>query len=568
LFEKIASSIKYPEWIGRYPRYRRLDLRDKLLDGEFYSHLKYAFYDETDSSGAIIPLVERRPSAQYRLARMVARWCSRKLFSGRHVPKIRHPEKGVGKAVEKALAHYKFMERMSEAVLRGSVGSVAMTFRMEKEAGAGAPKLAIDLWPAKYCEPQFDPFYELARLRVQYLCPMAGFRAMGYAGKPEIPDSDLVWFVRDYGPDEEVTYEPIKRDDWNPPDGFKVKNLDFVPLEGETYPHELGFVPAHWFVNLTGGGDPRSPDGVCTFEDAIPNIVELDYTFSQVGRGVRYNSAPQLVVIGDLLNGDTVTRGPMNYIQVSSGYKEEEGQAKGAGDAKLLEMSGAGTEVGLKMIDQLRNTALEIIAASRKDPDKMKGPLSGRAMEYLDQDSDDLCMDLRSQYGEHGALPFMKKICTAAGLCKDPSALTLQWPRLFQPTPDEVYSLVQAFALAMNPVQTPGPSTKGPDGQETRGAPMPSEEHQLITPDEARAYLAMVLDLSMLDTATDEEGEEDIQVEEEPSHGEPRPSAPPPGPIEVPPEEQSGDNPGDEPPNTAAAFADGLHFGAPRDVNA
>lgn len=571
LFEKIASTIQYPEWVSRYPRYRTLDLRDKLLDGEFYKQLKYAFYDEMDTVGGLIPLTDRRPSAQYRLARMVARWCARKLYAGRHVPRLRHPDPKMAKKIASALAKYKFNERMSEAVLRGSVGSVAITFCCEQSAGK-EPKIALDLWPAKYCEPCFDKFGELTRLRVRYVCPMGSFRAAypDYDGKKDLKDADMVWWVRDHTPEEELTYQPEKKDDWNPADGFTNKAIkEFTPLPGEmgTCKHDFGFVPAHWFINLTGGGDPRSPDGVCTFEDAIPNIIELDYTFSQVGRGVRYNSAPQLVVIGNVLNGDVV-RGPMQFIQLQAGFKQEDGETVGAGDAKLLEMNGAGTKVGLETVDKLRNIALEQIAASRKDPDKMKGPLSGRAMEYLDQDSDDLVMDLRSQYGEHGALPLIKKICIATKICSDPSGLTLQWPRLFQPTPDEVFSLVQALALAMNPVQVPGPSTSGPDGVAKPGAPVPSEEHQLLEPDQARAYLAMVLDISMLDVERDDD-EGDVPADDDPEPSEVRRGTPTPTPVEDQIDPAGEEPQGDPPDNSAAGFASaGLRFGAPRDVNA
>lgn len=539
MFRKIAQTIRYPDWATEDSRYRRLDLRDRLLEGTFYNHLQNAFYDETTQSGTLIPLIERRPSAQYRLPRMVARWCTRKLFTGRHAPKVRHKDKAKAAAIAALLRKGKFWERMAEAALLGSVGAVAATFRVEIEDGKN-PKVALQLWRAKYCQPSFDDMGELAQLRVAYTTSSQQLKAMK---APGVEDGKEYWYIRDWTAAGEITYEPVLKNEWNPVHGFVGDNAqgrELKPWAGEEYNHTLGFVTAQWFVNLGGG---QAPDGACTFEDAIPNSVELDYTLSQIGRGTRYNCAPQLVTIGQVMNGD-VTRGPMTQIQMRGGYRDEDGSTVMPGDAKLLEMSGAGTTAALALIDHLRNMALEQIAASRKDPDKMKAPLSGRAMEYLDQDSDDLVGDLRSQYGEHGALPLIKKIVIACALDRDAGGITLQWPRMFQPTPDEVYSLVQAFQIALDPLEKTAPGTPAQPGKpgangaaSTPGVPAVDpvdvdEDEQLITHAEAKAYLAQVLDLSMLDML--EEGEEQHEVDDSPTPpDDATPIAPTPTSIDV-----------------------------------
>ncbi len=453
MFRKIAQQIRYPAWASEDSRYRKLDLRDRLLDGTFYNHIQNAFYDEQTSAGTIIPLIERRPSAQYRLPRMVARWCTRKLFTGRHAPKVRHKDTKKSQAIAALLRKGKFWERMTEAALLGSVGSVAVTFRVEIGEDGTNPQVALQVWRSKYCQPSFDDMGELAQLRVAYTTSGQTLAAMG---APNVEENQEYWYIRDWLPTGEVTYEPVKKLEWNPVQGFvgdNAANRTLTPWKGQEYKHSLKFVTAHWFVNLGGG---QSPDGSCTFEDAIPNSIELDYTLSQIGRGTRYNASPQLVTVGRVLS-DTINRGPMTALQMAGGYRDEDGSTVAPGSAELLEMSGTGTTAALSLIDHLRNMALEQIAASRKDPDKMKAPLSGRAMEYLDQDSDDLVGDLRSQYGEHGALPLIKKICIASKLEKEGSAVSLQWPRMFQPTPDEVLALVQAFQIALDPMKKPQP---------------------------------------------------------------------------------------------------------------
>lgn len=511
MFKKIADKIPYPEWIRRCQRFRDLDLRDRLLDGQFYDHLLNSFYDETDHQDRPIPLEDRRPSSQFRLPRMVARWCSRKLFAGRHKPRVRHPDKKLAETVEGIAMRCAFWQRMSEAVVRGSVGSCAATFRIEEADGA-EPEVAVRIWHAKYCDPSFDAMGNLSNLRVQYLTTFAYFLSMGYEprlGEQDWRPSDKVWFIRDYSPNDEVTYAPVREVEWNPVDGFTIEPQRRLE-EFEKFTHAFGFVPGHWFVNLPDNGGDAA--GGCTFEDAIPNSIELDYTLSQVGRGVRYNCAPQLVVVGKILNpeGD-VSRSPMRYLHIEGGTRTEEGHVISPGSASLLEMSGEGTRASLELIESLRNLALEQIAASRKDPEKVKGPMSGRAMEYLDEDSTDLIMDLRSQYGEYGALPLLKKICLATKKATPATvgALTLQWPRIFQPTPDELLAIINGLmqatglATAGKPAAMPKAAGATAGGGGAPAAPPkpvpPSPDMQLLSTPEAQAYLRMVMDLDMMD---------------------------------------------------------------------
>ena len=59
--------------------------------------------------------------------------------------------------------------------------------------------------------------------------------------------------------------------------------------------------------------------------------------------------------------------------------------------------------------------------------------------------------------------PLVKKIAIAAKVLPvdQVGTLAIQWPRMFQPTPDEVFALVQAFALAVDPLSKTAPGTPG-----------------------------------------------------------------------------------------------------------
>lgn len=499
MFKKIASSIQYPHWVASCPRYHDLDLLDRLLDGKFYAHLPYAFYDERDAQGRPNRIDQRRPSAQYRFPTMVAAYTSRKLFAGSHAPRIAHKDDDVRKFIVRLLKSARFLPTMLEAAKRGSVGSVAVTFRVER--GADGARVALNVWRAKYCDPSFDTMGELTNLRVQYLVPGAAMIALGAPG--EIRAGDRYWFIRDFGPATETTYAPIPEMDWNPVDGFVHADGQMVPWL--VIEHGLGFVPGHWFRNLAGGDEP---DGCCTWEPGIPNAIELDYTLSQIGRGIRYNAAPTLAVIGQVMNADedgTITRSPTLTLQLAAGVKGDDGASYGAGDAKLLEMTGAGTDAALKYIDKLHDLALEQVAAARKDPEKMKGPMSGRAMEFIDQEFHDLVMELRTQYGEYGALPLMRKMVQAVDSSIDLSSLTLVWPRLYQPTPTDLAQVITALAIAIDPLKAgpampAEPGGAGPDGKPKPGKPAtggPDPKFALIPVEQAQAWLRVNMDLDL-----------------------------------------------------------------------
>lgn len=506
MYQSIAAKIKRPDWQGKCPRYVKLDLLDRLLDGRFYDHLTHSFFDEESKENfgdpTLVPIADRRPSAQFRIPRMVARRCARKLFAGRNSPKIRHTDKTAQKNAQRIARTARLYRLMSEVVVRGSVGAVAVTFRVDKDEGK-PPAVCFNIWPAKDCTPEFDDRGELAKLRVQYL--VSG-QSMVDMKAPGVEAEKRYWYVRDFLPDIDVTYIPVEVDEYNPVDGFHKDGQVFQVWDDEyvTCEHRMGFVQGHWFINLPGGD---KPDGACTFEDAIPNAIDLDYSMSQLGRGVRYNATPQLVTIGEPTNN---IRGPMYALEMAQGRKDEDGNTLMAGDAKLLEMTGTGIEAALKYCEAQRNFALEQIAVSRKDPERMRGPLSGKAMEYLDEDEVDLMNDLRSQYGEHGMLPLLRKIVRAEGdRSADLGALTLQWGRIFQPTMQEISQLIPSLVMAINPLgaaQKPGPEGAGEP-------PDPKPEFMLLTVEEARAYLKQAMDIDMLD----EEMDEPIDSHDDPS---------------------------------------------------
>src|ERR1700685_4245 len=147
MFQTIVQSYaqaKYDNWQRSCERYKLLDAYDRLLDGTFYDHLPSAFYDEIDQQGKYIKIRDRRPSSQFRLPRMVGRQVARKLFAGRHRPRLRHSDDAQAGEFRKLMRDAKLLQVMADVVLMGQVGAVALTFRVDGEDDQ--KRVSFSLW--------------------------------------------------------------------------------------------------------------------------------------------------------------------------------------------------------------------------------------------------------------------------------------------------------------------------------------------------------------------------------------------------------------------------------------
>lgn len=456
-FQLLTQSIYWKPWQRNDPRYMRLEMLDRLLEGSFYDHLIYPFSQEQDMAGKYISIYQRRPSAPIDIPGMVGKLSGRKLFSGRHAPAIQHQNKDLRDKVRRLLQEARLALLLPQIAFWGSVGSVVVTFKVVANANKTRGRLRCFVWRSKWCRPTYDDFGELHNLRIAYTSAGSEFISNGatldYKGKKLDPLVSY-WRIMDLGKMADVTYLPIREDKFDPSRPKPEVLIPETPVE-----HKLGFVQAHWFQNLSGG---TYPDGACTWEPSIPLKIELDYTYSQIGRAVRYNASPQIVTIGSMVgefdpskgSARSMIRAPHIMIMMKGGFKTE-GNERSAGDVKLLEMTGNGIKAGMEYSDKILKLALQQIAALRKDPDSITGGvITGKAMELLDEDLVDLVQELRSAYGDDGVLPLVKKMAVAAiraghQLMKgykeeEIDGLYLEWPRTYNPTPSEIAQLAQA----------------------------------------------------------------------------------------------------------------------------
>lgn len=457
-----------PPWGKEDPHYSRLAQLDAILDGEYYDCLPHSFHQEEDAQKQYIPISRRRPSFRFNLFNMLADQLARKLFAGRHAPWLVHEQEKIKKQFDALNAEAQLESKMIEAVHWGSTGSVCSVFQLVPFKD-NLTKVVVTNYRSKDCTPTFNKLRELSRLRVHYTVRGFEFLNMETPVRVDWEDKDIdpeksYWYIQEWTAQKELVYKPIPEQDWCPAKVFSDK---LILLE-ETG-HGLGFVPAHWHQYRTATKkDSRPADGRCYWEPGVDCIIDLDYTISQIGSGIRYNAVPQVVVKGDVINRDkdgALGRGASRWIQIAPDEKESDGTESKNGNVFMLEARGDGMKVGLEFWAALViRLTLMMICASQKDPNKMTTAMSGKGMEILESEFLDLAQELRNTFGEDGYLKLLKKIGYACVLKKhvlfkdvtveQVDGLALGWPPLasigmaeFQQMATALQMLVEAHIM-------------------------------------------------------------------------------------------------------------------------
>jgi hypothetical protein len=494
---------QFNEWERLKPRFMRLRYLDAWLDGKFYDCIPTSFDYEGEGNN-YVKIHDRRPAIQHNLPKMIANVCSRKLFGGRHAPRLQHRKDNVRLAVQAFIQELQLTSRMAEVIKRGSVGSVLVLFQLREIENK--IQTLIEVVKSRLVTPRFDAFGELKQVRLHYPTSATAFREIGLnvdCENKQLKDNERYWFIREIDQNYDCIYHPILEQKWNPVNGDNERYMK----KAIEVPNPLSFLPAVWFKNQPGG---EHPEGECTFESALNNFIEYDYNYSQTGRGLFYHAAPQLCIKGELQNegnedeDDTSpfhpppTAGPAHIIRLKGDEKDTIGGTVSGSDAFLIDTHAEGLKTSLEFTQKLKHASLEQTSVARKDMESISGTMSGKAMELIDQEFLDLIQELRIQYCEFGYLPLLKKLCKAARIMKHPllnnvsevdiDGLTLQYPAMYTPDPQEFLYIVQALTLAT------GLGQKNPEGG-VNGAAIPAKPHEsLMSIKDANAYLKTIMD--------------------------------------------------------------------------
>lgn len=423
LADLVPCDTDYP------PRVQKLDILNRVLDGTLYNVLPYHFHEERSAAGEYVPLRQRRPSVRYPLCRTVVEDSVSLLFSEGHFPTIHCNDPEIRNALASVIRETRLTQTMTEAAIRGSVGSVALLLRVLQG------RIFIDVLDTMYLIPTWNLQVpdRLAKVVEQYKVSGSVLASNGY----DIDDVEATyWFMRQWDAQSET---------WFMPRQTSLGAPDLID-EARSIDHNLGCVPIVWIKNLPGRSSTGDPcDGASTFAAAIHSQVEIDYQLSQVGRGLKYSSDPTLLLKDPALPDGEFVKGAGNALIVSE-----------KGDARLLEIGGTASSAVIEYVRTLREFALESIHGNRASPERLMAAQSGRALELLNQGLISLADNLRTSYGESGLLELARLILRASQNYRitvlgqelpeldDRAFLSLIWPHWYPTTADDRQKDVQS----------------------------------------------------------------------------------------------------------------------------
>ena len=473
-FAEIVDKFKKIQ--GVTPRYLRLDAYERMLNGTFYDDLRYPFSQEYRDNIArpdyYIPLLERRPSTPYNMAKKIVDQTAGLLFSSEQFPTIRCSYDtddvdessivhGFEKSVDNLIRQCSLETVMLDIFQAGNVGSCAVILRALDD---DLPY--IEVVPGKNARPIFDkrnPRKLLAVVQV-YAVDAQDLIDDGYEN---INVNETYWMQIVIDALEERRYAPLPGHEYANIGGRRSDGSLIEWIQTDSYEHHFGRCPAIWVKNLNGGS---SIDGPCTWDAVKDFIVEIDYLSSQLGRGLRYSQDPMLAIeqgelasvsgrfspIGDPDDEDDnsttqfdgsgqAIKSPTNIITVE-------------GKAKLLEISGAGFDSTGKHLDRLREWALEIVGGMKSSAADQGKHQSGRALEILHNDLLLLVKRQRVAYGNNVLIPLLRLLMLgiANGEFVIPTVdavspdvpLLLIWNDWQKPAGSELMNEIQALSIA------------------------------------------------------------------------------------------------------------------------
>lgn len=451
-YQEIAKALKFPT--GATERYKRLDALDRLLRGDFYDDIQYAFEQEKIGSD-YLPLTKRRPSVTYNLARIVIDQSSGSLWVDDEIAKIEAQDvtqQANVKAIGDAVGYDAVMMELYELSAAGS-GAVIMHGVADSD---GLNEPMIEAVAGKFLRPVWSQSKPntLDALERIYPITKAELIAAGTPipaqsnGKPDdSPDDATFWLRVVYTPFAELRYAPLRAEDYmqlgQKKPGFGDETFRWLSADDPQHgiwPHNWGVVPAVYVRSLLFGRD--KVDGRCAYSDIADTQVEIARSLSQVGRGFRYSADPLIVrKDGEMLralDGVDPLRSSGADLTGSNGELVRSVSNVLRGDYSLLEPAGGGLLGTLEYVKISREWALEVAGAMKADASTTKGVVSGKALNKLEEMSRLLVKRQRIAYGTRGLVPIIRLILRGcangviaiAGV-NNPNPLTrlrLDWP--------------------------------------------------------------------------------------------------------------------------------------------
>lgn len=381
-----------------------------------------------------VPLRARRPTAPYRLARIIVEAFTNLVFGYQRWPTIRCAADPDTEDFARALVKESGLRTLMirARTIGGSTGSVGLSWRFHNGkpiVQAHNPKnLYVHAWedrelliPGHVIEIYRYPRDEWDAQRQRFV-------------------RNWYWFRRDWTPIADVAFHEQKFDPGVDP--------QWVIDEENTYEHGDGFAHFVWVQNLPSEHSEEF-DGVPDYEGLYENFDSIDLVHSVLVRGTALNLDPTLILKldPDLVARTGVQKGTDNALLVGTG-----------GDARYMELQGTSVQVGTQLFAKMREGALEVAQCVVPDPNQIGAAgTSSVALKVVYAPMLGKADILREQY-EKGLHTLLLQMIRSARRIYDDVVIELD------ENGDEVE---QQYVLRLPPAMRMV-TASGPSGEETR----------------------------------------------------------------------------------------------------
>lgn len=411
----------------RHYRSNVLKKVDMYLNGTQYDGLQD--WDDTfcDDAESYVKLKNRKPKIIFPFAKVFQDRMSSKLCGQSTFPKFKiEDDEEADYFVNNVLIKGVYFRAKMQSLAKDLALRTSAFMRFKFSEG----NFQMIKYNTNYCYPEFDEAGELERVEVKYI----------YETDEVDPQSGKMikrWFKLELTKTSDILYDnPIYNENSDP---------EFTVVENAE--HNLGFVQGEWFRL---GDNQHSPDGeddpiihmMCDFIDC------LNYNLSLSDKAVNYGTEPQLAITG--LDSEDAE----NLIKSAS----KTWLLGRDGEAKFLEVGGAGAEAAKQQRDDYLKMFQHIARIVLLDPEKMAANAqSGKAMEVMHAPMVELINEMRP-WIEKGMIKFLQKATTAIVLLNlqgfetqfilpqgwQPVSLNIQasWPPIFELTTQDKQQLV------------------------------------------------------------------------------------------------------------------------------
>lgn len=365
--------------------------------------------------GVYIPMNHRRPSAPFRISRIIVNAFTAMLFGEHRFPTVDSLDPDTADFAAELMKVSKLRTRMIQARnFGGANGTAILSWWFE----GGRPRVRVH-------NPRFVHVLKWADaddFEIEHAVELYKYPRTELNPSTKRVEKVYYWHRRDWTTSADVVFRPKKCDEGKRPTPWVID-------EERSVIHSSGSAHIVWIQNLPDE-DTFSVDGQTDYGENYEPMDELDQLNSVHVGGIKKNLDPTLQLPID----------PEDYAMASIQKGSDHAIAIGAGggQAQYLTLPGDVVTSGKEAVAGLRQQILEATSCVIPDPDKVvASATSSLALKIIYQPMTSKCDIMRDQYGDGIERLLNQMLNVARQHMQDPDAETDEQRFVHEPMFDE-----------------------------------------------------------------------------------------------------------------------------------